>query len=175
MRTAALTWLLFAIGLAAGSALAQQQQSPLPGDPLSYLVAEIASYDNNQLTLSDGTVWRVTATQFGLAGTPVLISGRNLKTGSNELFIAGFTFQARYQSGELQERKGTKLTLISSHADGKRLRLTDTLQAFVVDKDRRYSRHWAVGQTVILDSSGQQLLALPSLEQAQVQLAGIYQ
>ena len=175
MRLTALLWSILAIGLGAGGALAQEKQSALPGDPVSYLVAEIASYDKNQLTLSDGTVWRVTATQFGLAGTPVLISGRNLKTGSNELFIAGFTFQARYQSGELQERKGSKLTIISLHADGKRLRLTDTIQAFVVDKDRRYSRNWAAGQTVILDSCGQSLVALPSLEQAQVQLTGIYQ
>lgn len=148
------------------------QQAPLtPGEPVQYLLSELASTQNNILTLRDGTVWRSNATQFGLAGSKVLLSGRNLRNGSNTLRLAGFDFTASYQSGQLNAKSGYRITLNSISADGRILHLSDQLQAFVHDADRLYSRNWSGNNALILSADFRTLIYLPTLQQVTIQIA----
>lgn len=159
-------------GLLAGVSLtlSAQQQPLLPGKPVQYLTAELATHQQNLLTLTDGSIWRTNITQFGLSGNKVLISGTTLKTGSNSLQLNGFNFTARYQSGELLPLNGYKTTLLSVEADGKRLLLNHHFQAFVTDADRRHSRNWAGNSPVIISEDFRTLLYLPSLQSVAVHL-----
>lgn len=148
------------------------QQAPLsPGEPVQYLLSELASTQNNLLTLRDGTVWRITATQFGLAGNKVLLSGRNLRNGSNTVRIAGFDFTASYQSGQLNAQSGYRITLNKVSADGRILQLSDQLQAFVHDADRLHSRNWSGNNALILSQDFRTLIYLPTLQSVTIQIA----
>lgn len=151
--------------------LSAQQAQLSPGEPVQYLLTELASTQKDLLTLRDGTVWRSNATQFGLAGTKVLLSGRNLRNGSNAVRIAGFDFTASYQSGQLNAQSGFRITLNTVSADGRILQLSDQLQAFVHDADRLHSRNWAGNNSVILSADFRTLIYLPTLQSVTIQIA----
>ncbi|GHG74964.1 hypothetical protein GCM10010919_28840 [Alishewanella longhuensis] len=159
-------------GLVAGISLSvTAQQTPLqPGEPLQYKVARLAAHEGNTMTLDDGSVWQTNMQHFGLTGNLILLSGRNLRSGSNELLLNGFTLSATYKQGTLNAQQGFKLTLLAALADGKRLTLSDNLTAFVLDSDRRFSRNWQANNKVILSEDRRSLLYLPNLQQISVQI-----
>jgi hemin uptake protein HemP len=141
----------------------------LPGQPVQYLLSEISSSSVQQLALADGSQWRLTAARALTRGSPILISGRNLKTGA-EAHSAGFSFRLSYDSGRLQLQSGVKLNLIAIQQDGKRLLLSEELEALVYDADRIQSRHFQGNSEVIISQDGQQLIYLPSLQQIRIRL-----
>jgi hypothetical protein len=141
----------------------------LPGQPVQYLLSEISSSAAQQLALADGSLWRLTAARALTRGSPILISGRNLKTGA-EAHSGGFSFRLSYDSGSLQPQSGTKLKLIAIHQDGKRLLLSEQLQALVYDADRIQSRHFQGNSEVIVSQDGQRLIYLPSLQQIRIRV-----
>ena len=122
-----------------------------------------------QLALADGSLWRLTATRALTRGSPILISGRYLKTGA-EAHSGGFSFRLSYDSGSLQPQSGTKLKLIAMQQDGKRLLLSEQLQALVYDADRMQSRHFQGNSEVIVSQDGQRLIYLPSLQQIRIRV-----
>lgn len=162
----------FFTGLLAGISLsvAAQQTPSQPGEPLQYKVARLAAHEGNTMTLDDGSVWQTNMQHFGLTGNRILISGRNLRSGSNELLLNGFTLSATYKQGTLNTHQGFKLTLLAALADGRRLTLSDNLTALVLDSDRRFSRNWQASSKVILSEDRRSLLYLPSLQQVSVQI-----
>lgn len=150
--------------------LAAQQTAFRPGQPVQYLLGELAAHDEHIIMLRDGSSWQTNMQHFGLSATPLLISGRNLRSGSNELQLNGFTLSARYKEGPLNAQQGFKLTLLANSADGRRLMLSDNLTAFVLDSDRLHSRNWQANNSVILSEDARSLLYLPSLQQISVQI-----
>lgn len=165
-------WLILLTGLLAGVSLAvNAQQKPLPpGESVQYITAELMTHQHSLLTLSDGSTWRTNITQFGLTGNKVLIYGDDLKTGSSSLQLNGFSFTARYQSGEILAKNGYKATLLSVQNDGKRLLLSNNFQAFVTDADRQHSRNWAGNSQIIISEDFRTLLYFPSLQPIAVHL-----
>jgi len=159
-------------GLLAGISLAvSAQQKPLPpGESVQYITAELMTHQQSLLTLSDGSIWHTNITQFGLTGNKILIYGTDLKTGSSSLRLNGFSFTARYQSGEILAQNGYKTTLLSVHNDGKRLLLSNNFQAFVTDADRRHSRNWAGNSQIIISEDFRTLLYFPDLQSIAVHL-----
>lgn len=151
-------------------ALFGQQPPTTPSQPIQYKLSVLAAYDGNTLTLKDGSHWQTNMHQFGLPGTPILLLGRNLRAGSAELQIQGFTLSASYKEGAINAQQGVKLTLLAVESDGRRLQLSDNLVAFVLDSDRRYSRNWQANSQVILREDRRQLLYLPSLQPVSVRI-----
>jgi len=150
--------------------IAAQQTTFRLGDPVQYMLGELAAHDGNIIMLRDGSSWQTNMQQFALSATPLLISGRNLRSGSNELLLNGFTLSARYKEGPLNAQQGFKLTLLANTADGRRLMLSDKLTAYVLDSDRGYSRNWQADNKVILSEDRRSLIYLPSLQQVSVQI-----
>lgn len=151
-------------------ALFGQQAATTPGQPVQYKLSELAAHDGNTLMLKDGSHWQTNVHQFGLPGTPVLLFGRNLRAGSADLQVQGFTLSASYKQGAVNAQQGFKLTLLAVESDGRRLQLSDNLVAFVLDSDRRYSRNWQANSQVILREDRRELLYLPSLQHVSVRI-----
>ncbi|CAM5375137.1 hypothetical protein RLON56S_01631 [Alishewanella longhuensis] len=162
---------LFSLLATLSFALAAQQAGVTPGEPVQYQLSELAAHQGNTIILKDGSSWQTNMQQFGLAGTPILISGRNLRVGSNEMQLNGFSLSASYKDGTLKAQQGFKLSLLATAADGKRLMLSDNLTAYVLDSDRRFSRNWQANSGVILSEDRRTLLYLPSLQQVSVQIS----
>lgn len=161
--------LFFGLLTVLNGATAQSASLPL-GEPVNFTVSELAAFKDNNIILTNGSAWQTNMQQLGLPGTRVLISGRNLRSGTNELQLHGFTFTARHQAGEFKGQKGYKHLLLAVQADGRRLLLSENLTAFVLDSDRLHTRNWAANNTVILSDDLRSLVYLPSLTTVTVQL-----
>ncbi|MCT8126074.1 hypothetical protein H1D31_08610 [Alishewanella sp. BS5-314] len=142
--------------------------SQTPGEPVQYLLSEINGSGANQLALTDGSLWRLTAPRALARGSAILISGRNLRTGNVQALSGGFQFDLSYQDGQLPAQQGYKLQLIASQQDGKQLLLENNIRLWVLDADRLESRHFRGTAEVILSADGQQLIYLPNLKKVQV-------
>ncbi|GGW58083.1 hypothetical protein [Alishewanella tabrizica] len=141
------------------------------GEPIQFLLSELTSLQRNVLTLADGSTWQTNITQLGFAGNTVLITGKNLTTGNNTLYLNGFQFTAKHKSGDIEPNNGYRLSVINILADGKRLILSHNLQAYVIDAHRQHSRHWRADNSVIVRDDFRTLVYLPTLETVTVQLA----
>jgi hypothetical protein len=141
----------------------------LPGSQVQYLLSEISGSSAQQLTLADGTAWQLNAPRALTRGSTILISSRNLNTGA-EAQSGGFSFSVSLQNGALKPEKGSRLTLLAQHQDGKRLLLSEQLQAMVVDSDRILSRHFQGSQPVLVSEDGKQLIYLPTLTPVRIKL-----
>jgi len=141
------------------------------GEPVQFLLSDLVSLQHNILTLADGSTWQTNITQLGFPGTKVLITGKNLTTGNNTLYLNGFQFTAKHKSGDIQANKGYRLGIVNILADGKRLIMANNIQAYVTDAHRTHTRNWRVNNKVIVRDDFRTLVYLPSLETVTVQLA----
>ncbi len=134
------------------------------GQPVHYIYSHVSSVNTGQLVLADGTSWRSSQPGFGLPATPVLVlSTKQLRTGSAELWLHGFKMSAQYQQGELKSLQGRKIEVLATEQNGIRLMLSDNKVLLIAERDRRYSRHWQGPFEAILTADGQ-LLQLPTLQ-----------
>lgn len=148
----------------AGSAAKWQQL----GQPVQYVLSTISSVSAAQLVLADGTVWRSSQPGFGLAATPVLIFSTNrLASGSAELRLHGFTFNARFSDGKLNALSGRKIDVLATENKGSMIMLANNVRLFVVEQDRRYSVHWQPPFQAMLTENWQ-LVHLPTLQRVSV-------